>query len=389
MVPQSLPKQVLSGEFDEFDRLIRPDKSTLEAAKQAHLDVRQRLNNDKYIAEIHVADFLQGSYARHTMVHPADGEDGQPGKADVDIVFVTKVPETVLPEHILQALAAWLAREYGQDRVTVQSRSVKVAFNDVDVDLVPTSAPSEAQQELLVFGLMDIIAKAYSSVTRASGSEDDVHDPNEVFGPMRSAGAWTKESLRIPDRDAKCWQDTHPLAALDFTAQRNKACNRRFLRVVRALKWWRRVCFQTGRGKHPKSYPIEHMVGDCCPLEFDSMAEGLTLTLERMRDVYKEHYRRSKPTLRPRGLEDSEADVLSRLSQEDFDAFFEDLETAATQARYALHHREPREAARAWQRLLGEEFKVPPAPRTPSSPPSGGFPPREQPAPRPTGGRFG
>lgn len=380
--------QVLSTEFDEFDRLIRPAKKLLKAAQAAHLDVRARIRNDDFIDRMHVADFLQGSYARHTMVLPTRGEDGQLGKADVDVIFVTNVSERLYtPEQVLKAVETWLKKEYGDDRVEVQSRSVKLTLGEVEVDFVPTSAPSEAERAALKTLTEGLVALE----KRAVGPEDDVHDPNEVFGPSGSDvedSEWASEPLRIPDRDARCWQNTHPLAVLKFTVQKNKRCDKRFLRIVRALKWWRRKSYLEGGGKHPKSYPIEHMTGDCCPETFDSVAEGLTLTFERMLEAYRPYYPHAKPTLKLRGLEKSDGDVISRLTQEDFNAFYKGLQTAASIARNALHLGDPREAAREWQKLLGKEFPVPPAPRG-SPPPTGGFPPRTESSGRPTGGRFG
>lgn len=385
MTSSSQNIQKLTTEFDEFDRLIRPEKRLLKAAQAAHLDVRARIRNDHYINHVHVADFLQGSYARHTMVLPAKGEDGLPGKADVDIVFVTNVSEQITPpELMLKAVEVWLVQEYGDDCVEMQSRSVKLSLDEVEVDFVPTSAPSEAESVALKRLTDELVVLE----KRAVGPEDDVHDPHEVFGPSRTDGEWVSEPLRIPDRDARCWQDTHPLAVLEFTVRKNSRCDKRFLRIVRALKWWRRKSYLDGHSKHPKSYPIEHIAGDCCPETFGSVAEGLTLTFEWMREAYRPYYPHSKPTLRLRGLEDSDADVISRLSQEDYNAFFEEIEVAASTARYALHASNPREAAREWQKLLGDEFKVPPAPRG-STPPTGGFPPRTEPSSRPTGGRFG
>lgn len=319
------------------------------------------------------------------MVLPAKSDDGQPGKADVDVVFVTNVSEQLFaPEQVLRAVEAWLKKEYGDDCVVMQSRSVKLTLGEVEVDFVPTSAPSEVESLALKRFADELVVLE----KRAVGSEDDVHDPHEVFGPrLPNNGEWASEPLRIPDRDARCWQDTHPLAVLEFTVMRNKRCDKRFLRIVRALKWWRRKSYLDGGSKHPKSYPIEHMTGDCCPEEFGSFAEGLTLTFEQMREAYRPYYPHSKPTLKLRGLEDSHANVISRLSQEDFNTFFEEIETAAGIARHALHLSDPREAAREWQKLLGKEFRVPPADRG-SPPPTGGFSPRTESADRPTGGRF-
>ena len=101
------------------------------------------------------------------------------------------------------------------------------------------------------------------------------------------------------------------------------------------------------------------MAGDHCPPGIQSVSEGLTHTFEGMRNAYASYYRTSVPELRLRGLEHSEANVLSRLEQSDFDAFFEELDRAATIARNALTCADARQAASLWQELLGKEFKIP------------------------------
>ncbi|GHF58711.1 hypothetical protein HNQ07_004079 [Deinococcus metalli] len=385
--------QTLAKEFDEFDRLILPGNTTLKAAQRAHLDVRRRIANDPWISEIHVADFLQGSYARHTMVKPPLDVYGQPEKADVDIVLVTNLSEFEFknPETVLQGVLKWLEKEYGKGRAKIQSRSVKLSLPDVEVDLVPTSAPSEAQKA----ALRRYTENAVEMETRSADHDDEVLNPDEIFGPEGlSDDQWVKEPLRIPDKDAREWQDTHPLATLDFAVQKNKDCNSKFLRIARALKWWRRrAAAQPGASKYPRSYPIEHMAGDYCPHNFSSIAEGLTMTFQAMKADFDRYHPHSKPQLRPRGLdeEESEADVISRLTQDDFNAFYKEVCHAAETATKALSWGNRQEAAEMWQGLLGKEFKIPLAIPTSSAGPAGAAAgttvmPTDSPSPR---GRFG
>ncbi|MFD2609167.1 hypothetical protein ACFSR9_06905 [Deinococcus taklimakanensis] len=370
---------ILEGEFQAYDRQIRPEDPLLRAARYAHLEVRSRLNNDEKMKPHLVADFLQGSYARHTMNNPED-------MADVDIIVVTNLHEQQwTPDQVLTMFATWLGNQYGQHRVSKNGRSVNLALDDVEVDLVPTSAPSEAV-------LMDYRAYSLESVAKAfqPGRQDELLDADEVFGPSINSvsnGDWATEPLRIPDLHAECWQDTHPLAALEYTRQKNREHQRRFLRVVRAIKWWRKRV--SGGPDHPKSYPVEHMVGDACTSPFETVAEGITLTLEQMQHQYAPLYlAKRKPLLHPRGLElHPSADVLALLTDNDFCRFYEQLQVAAASARYALGLDDPHESGKAWRRVLGDEFPVPPPGR--GGPVSGGFTPRTTPAHQPRGGRFG
>lgn len=375
--------QTLSKQFEEFDRLIRPKQATLDAARAAHLDVRSRISNDDLIQRVHVADFLQGSYARHTMILPRVDERGNPEKADVDIVLVTSVPETVEPYRVLGAVEAWLKREYGEGSAEIQSRSVKLTLPDVEVDLVPTSAPSEALNA-------DLRQYAEKALKVDSSDPNDVRDSDEVFGPQWGSGSdgkWREEPLRIPDIHASCWQDTHPLATLDFTVEKNKACDKKFLAVARALKWWRRRAFEAGGQKHPKSYPVEHMAGDYCPEGIKSVAEGLAFTFSRMRDDFAHYYPHSMPHLHLRGLEWSDANVISRLTQEDFNAFYEELNKAAVIANNALLCADARQAASLWRELLGEKLPLPVLISNPKLP--GGYAAPVAAVTEVRGGRFG
>jgi Second Messenger Oligonucleotide or Dinucleotide Synthetase domain len=370
----------LESEFQVYDRAIRPEDALLTAARDAHLDVRQRLNADAKLSSHLVSDFLQGSYARYTMNDPED-------KADVDIIVVTRLHEKQwTPDSVLTMFATWLADQYGQQRVNKNGRSVNLELNDVEVDLVPTSAPSEAVMLNMRSYAAETVAKAIQP-----GPEDDLLNPNEVFGPSITTignGDWAQSPLRIPDLHAQAWQDTHPLAALEYTRQKNRACDKMFLRVVRAIKWWRKRV--SGGPEHPKSYPIEHMVGDACPGgTFTNVAEGVTLTLEAMqRRYYNEYLARKTPMLKPRGLEHvSEANVLTLLQDADFCGFYEQLQVAAANARFALDEADPHRSGQAWQRVLGKEFPVPPPSKI--GPTGGGFTPRTSAVREPTGGRFG
>ena len=44
------------------------------------------------------------------------------------------------------------------------------------------------------------------------------------------------------------------------------------MNVVKALKWWRLL---DRPGEYPKGYPLEHIIGACCPDGIASVAEGV------------------------------------------------------------------------------------------------------------------
>src|SRR5205814_1631743 len=144
-------------------------------------------------------------------------------------------------------------------------------------DMVITSAPSEVEQALLksesVAGSDTLeeardwrLAKAWISPARRGSYFAEAQ--------MRLAAKedWKLSPLRIPDRDLQRWESTHPLAQIQWTQEKNAACGGHYLSVVRSVKWWRR--FHLGHLKYPKGYPLEHLVGACCPDGITSVAEG-------------------------------------------------------------------------------------------------------------------
>ena len=369
---------VLNNEFSSFDTLIRPSDAELRLCKRAHEELRRNLRDDESIEKIHVADFLQGSYPRNTMNRTDE-------KNDVDVILVTTLHEAQFDPDTALALFVPFLKTYYPDQWELNGRSINIQLEDVHLDLVPTSAPSEARIMML-----RALEEEYNERVVAKATQpDDLLDPDEIVGPSGSAiasGDWAEDPLRIPDRHAKCWQNTHPLATLAWTTQKNRQCNKRFLRVVRAVKWWRKHV--SGGPKHPKSYPIEHMVGDHCPSNISSVAEGVTLTLEAMLGCYEPYAARGvTPWLAPRGLEGQDNNVLSLVTREDFSAFVGVLRDAARHARLAFDEKDPHESGKLWQRVLGERFPVPRKP-TSGGGSRGGFTPREEPIPQPVGGRF-
>ena len=129
------------------------------------------------------------------------------------------------------------------------------------------------------------------------------------------------------------------------------------------------------------------MAGDYCPEGIKSVAEGLAFTFSRMRDDFAHYYPHSMPHLHLRGLEWSDANVISRLTQEDFNAFYEELNKAAVIANNALLCADARQAASLWRELLGEKLPLPVLISTPKSP--GGYAAPVAAVTEVRGGRFG
>jgi hypothetical protein len=146
------------------------------------------------------------------------------------------------------------------------------------------------------------------------------------------------------------------LEQIRFTDIKNAVCGGHYLRVVMAIKWWKR---NNQNLKHPKSYPLEHVVGFCCPDGISSVAEGVTRTLESIRDKFYVNASQGRvPHLPDYGV--PEHNVLARTPLDQFIAFYDSASRAAELARRALDSQDTTESARLWISLFGDSFPKPP-----------------------------
>ena len=87
---------------------------------------------------------MQGSYRRSTAVKPKNGN-----KSDVDVIVVTKLDsEEYTPEEALDLFVPFLDKYYN-GKYRIQGRSIGISLSYVDLDIVPTSAPSESETGIL------------------------------------------------------------------------------------------------------------------------------------------------------------------------------------------------------------------------------------------------
>lgn len=318
---------LLPHPFRRFLANIRPDRRQLEALQRAHLDLSRRLRQDADTRGILVSTFLQGSYRRSTAIRGS----GSSGASDVDLVMVTNIdPRAHGPERALRLLEPFLRRNYANWRP--QGRSSGITVGGAELDLVLASAPSRVNL---------LAAEAGAEPLDAGGSPT----PAELL-------AWKSEPLLIPDRKLRRWVPTHPLAQLARTRDKNARCNTHYLGVVKAIKWWRSC--NAEMPEHPRSYPLERLIEECCPDGIESVDEGVVRTLEGIARRYRSGQR---PRLSGHGVLGQ--DVLARVPQADFLAFVEMARDAAEVARRALDGEDAQESAAEWQRLFGDAFPSP------------------------------
>src|SRR5439155_15142923 len=117
-------------------------------------------------------------------------------------------------------------------------------------------------------------------------------------------------------------------------------------------KCWRR---RNPVGVYPKGYPLEHLIGLACPDGIGSVAEGVVLTLESIRDVYKAYASTGRvPELPDHGVPSN--NVFKKITPEQFRTFWGLVDRAAGDARRALDAVTVAESAVAWRAMLGPEF---------------------------------
>lgn len=344
------PTMECKTDFEEFLTDIRPTKSQKEDMKTGHMTLRDRLADDKGLSTLIVSDFLQGSYRRFTAVRPKGDK-----RSDVDIIVVTKLHEAeYTPQKAMDVFRPFLDKHY-KGKWHFQGRSIGIGLSYVDLDLVITAAPSEAELGILksaaVRSTADLDEAPDWRLNQLWQDPESLRyrsDARDILKAAQAKAEWKANPLRIPDRDAKTWDDTNPLEQIRWTAAKNKATNRHFVNVVKAIKWWRLE--QMSTLKYPKGFPLERMVGDCCPDGITSVAEGVVRTLETMVD----RYRNGKPTLPDYGV--PHHDVLARVTAADFSTFYDGAKSAALIGRRAFDAVTRTDACNAWRELFGDKF---------------------------------
>ncbi len=341
----------LSTYFIKFLQGIRPTENQRDDCKTGHQTLRKRLEGYEALKQILVSTFLQGSYRRATAVRPK-GE----AKLDVDIITVTRLKQEDYPnpDDAMDIFVHFLD-EYYEGKYQKQGRSFGIELSYVNLDLVITSAPSEAEEE------------AYKSqAVRTILTPEDIDDwllvkswvppenrirQNSIFQTASQEQEWKTEPLWIPNREAGDWEKTHPLEQIKWTWGKNARCNKHYVNVVKAIKWWQRVHHPDDR---PKGYPLEHLIGVCCPDDITSVAKGVTLTLEAIVENYSDEAdKRKTPYLCDHGVD---RDVFGRVEGEKFAEFYEHAEKAAQIAREALDADTKEKSIEKWKELFGSKF---------------------------------
>jgi Second Messenger Oligonucleotide or Dinucleotide Synthetase domain len=363
----------LPNYFKDFLAKIRPQSEDVNDYMQGHKTLRERLNSFDFGANIIVTTFLQGSYRRATANRPHKGK-----RADVDVIVVTKLSEDEYsPKEGMNLFLPFL-EEFYQGEYEIQGRSFGINLASVDLDLVITSAPSESE-----IGILKADSITSDVTPETIGAENwrlneywialekqsffSFSEKASRLDTLNRAPEWKLNPLRIPDRETGEWQDTHPLEQIRWTWEKNRKCNGHYVNVVKALKWWRRENHPTP--KYPKGYPVEHLIGECCPDGITSVADGVTRTLEKIALEYQGYAScKITPVLIDRGVPSH--NVFKRVSPQDFAEFHSQVCEAAKIARRAFDETDIEKSVEGWQQLFGNDY----------FPSADGYTPRQRPS---------
>lgn len=342
----------LPSYFSDFLTKIRLQPDDIADLKRGHTTLRRQLLADPDLGEKIVSTFLQGSYRRATAAKPENGK-----RSDVDVVVVTTIDkDEYTADQALAAFKPFMDKHY-KGKYEIQGRSIGIELSYVDLDCVITAAPSVSEQGVL----------KSSVVTGEETIEDAAEDWRAMFS-TKAQPQWKAEPLWIPDRDVKGWTATHPLEQIRWTQEKNQRCNTHYINVVKALKWWRRL--KHTYPKYPKGYPVEHLIGYCCPDGITSVAEGIVLTLETIIAKFRLTVTMGQtPCLVDHGV--PEHNVFKRISPTDFAVFYAQIYNAAAIARKAYDETDLATSVGLWKQLFGDDF-----PEAPDD--KGGFSDRRQ-----------
>src|ERR1044072_1011371 len=134
----------MNSSFKKFLTDIRPTSNQLDDMRSGYKSLRNRLLDDEGLKSIIVSTFLQGSFRRATAVRPKGDK-----RADVDLVVVTKLMrEEYTPQQAMDLFVPFLNKYY-EGKWKFQGRSIGIELSYVDLDLVITSAPTEAESVAL------------------------------------------------------------------------------------------------------------------------------------------------------------------------------------------------------------------------------------------------
>lgn len=291
--------------FRKFKSRLELNEKEQKNASSRHKEVRDFLDTKFEVAR----SFLTGSYARYTKTKPLK---------DIDIFFELKEDEedyrSQSPSVVIGDFHDALAKEYGDDAIRKQRRSVGVDFG--------------------------VVVDADDNTDYRVVSIDVV--------PAFAAG----DDYEIPDDDKGQWIKTNPEVHASKATAAHQAFSNEWKGLVRMVKYWNNNARHGEKPVKP-SFLIEVMALQCLfggwQGRFDYEIQGFFSTLaDRIFDEWPD----------PAGLGPAVSDGMDSTRKSRARKL---LTTASNQATIAIDHvRRGRngEALRVWRELFGPKFPL-------------------------------
>ena len=296
--------------FKDFLSNIEPDDTAVAYAMEAHIPLREYLEDDETFGQYFVNSFLYGSYKRHTAVGSIK---------DVDIVILTNFdPESEehTPAKVLRKLKSALARYYNNPENTeYQRRSIRIDEPLPDRDDCKMT--------------LDIIPAV------ALNGED--------------------EPLLVPDRDVKEWIRSHPKGHIKHSSSLNRDNEERFVPLVKIMKWWWKYQSEVRQPKvarpNPKGFWVEVLTGMVFDPAQHFYADHFIAVLENVSKKYSD--KGEVPNLPDPGLEGEI--VKTNMDLEEFEVFMQAVNESLELAKQARDETDNLKSSEIWQEIFGKE----------------------------------
>lgn len=288
------------ADFNKFLTNIEPSKSTVEYISSVQNNLREYLETHEDYKYIHVETFLSGSYAKHTSIRPVLNDK----KRDVDIVVVTNYSSQDSSIDVLEELRDVLLESDKYKTATIQSHSVGIELQGINIDVVPVIADP---------------------------------DDNELY--------------YIGDSDNGSWIKTDPKGHKTWSTEVNKNNNTEYKPLVKIFKWWRRTnCPDTE--KYPKGITLEKIIADNLGDSSLSTEDFFISTIQNIISAYKEDYvdKGINPVIYDPSDKIENNDLLAGYKTSDFKAFINKLSEHADILNTNGTENE------TWRQILGTEF---------------------------------
>ena len=223
-------------DFNRFLSNIEPSSTTTSYISSVQNSLRTYLQNHDTYKDVHIDTFLSGSYAKHTAIRPASGDN----KRDVDIVVVTTYSADTDPRNVLSELKSVLKEKSIYNTAKIQKHSIGIELSEISIDVVP--------------------------VIR------DTNDNSLYYIGDFSDGTWAK---------------TDPKGHKSWSTQVNIDSDKKYKPLVKMFKWWRRTNCPSNT-KYPKGITLEKIIADNLGDSSLSTEDLFIATMQNIISSYKE-----------------------------------------------------------------------------------------------------